>query len=164
MQILVIAAAAVFCLLVLYYLYQGAAYVPTLRATVERMVGASGVRRGMRMADLGSGDGRIVIAFARAGAHATGFEINPPLVWYSRHKIKKLGLTANAHITTSNFWNQSLREYDIVTVFGINHMMNRLEKKLLTELRPGTIIISNAFRLPHLKLKEVTGSLLIYQI
>jgi 2-polyprenyl-3-methyl-5-hydroxy-6-metoxy-1,4-benzoquinol methylase len=152
------------CGAVLYFFYQGPIFVPTLVQTVERMVAASRVRPGMKVADLGSGDGRIAIAFAKAGADATGFEINPLLVWYSRYKVRSAGVSEHVQITSSNFWNQNLGEYDIVTVFGINHVMERLEKKLRLELKPGAIVISNAFRLPNLKLKEAQGSLLVYEM
>jgi cyclopropane fatty-acyl-phospholipid synthase-like methyltransferase len=152
------------CALLLYFFYQGPIYVPTLAQTVERMVSAANVKQGMRVADLGSGDGRIAIAFARKGATAVGFEINPLLVWYSRYKVRRAGLGSQVQISTANFWSQNLGEFDVVTVFGINHVMDRLEAKLKRELRPGAIVISNAFRLPNLKLREAQGSLLVYEM
>jgi precorrin-6B methylase 2 len=153
----------VFCILALIYIYQGPAFVPSLGRTVAQMVQEAHIRPGMKTVDLGSGDGRVVIAMAKAGSIATGFEINPLLVWYSRYKIRKLGLQNVASIQTSSFWNQNLGEYDVVTVFGIDHVMGRLGEKLSTELKPNAIVISNAFSVPSLQQIKQVGSLLIYQ-
>jgi cyclopropane fatty-acyl-phospholipid synthase-like methyltransferase len=153
----------VFCIIVLLYLYQGPAYVPTLKTTVEQMVSLSDIKPGMKVVDLGSGDGRVVIAMAKAGALATGFEINPLLVWYSRYKIRNLGFSDKIKIQSSSFWNQDLGEYDVVTIFGINHVMERLGQKLARELKPGALVISNAFKIPGLKEVTRAGSLLVYK-
>jgi ribosomal protein L11 methylase PrmA len=151
------------CALLIYYFYQGPVYVPTLARTVEAMVNLSEVKPGMKMVDLGSGDGRIVVAFAKAGAIATGLEINPILVWYSRLKIRKNGLAGKAQILSNSFWSQNLSEYDIVVIFGIDHVMKRLSDKLAAELKPSAIVISNAFHLPNFVEVRKGGSLIVYK-
>lgn len=128
------------------------------------MVEAANIKPGMRVADLGSGDGRIVVAMGQAGAMCVGFEINPVLVWYSRWKIRKLGLQDRIEIRTSDFWRQDLSGYDVVIVFGISHVMNRLAEKLKKELKPGSTVISNAFSLPGMQESEKLGSLLVYRL
>jgi protein-L-isoaspartate O-methyltransferase len=163
LSLLISLVLAIFCLIVLWYFYQGPAFVPTLKTTVEQMVAVSEIKAGMKAADLGSGDGRVVIAMAKAGGIATGFEINPFLVWYSRSKIRKLGFSDRVKIQSSSFWNQDLGEYDIITIFGINHVMERLGQKLALELKPGAVVISNAFRIPRLTEVKRSGSLLVYK-
>ncbi|HEX5429481.1 MAG TPA: hypothetical protein VFX17_00150 [Patescibacteria group bacterium] len=150
------------CIGMIWYIMQGPFFVPTLALTVAQMVELSGIKPGQKFADLGSGDGRVVVAFARAGAQATGFEINPLLVWYSRWKIRRFKLS-NAQILTSNFWHKNLGEYDCLTVFGIDHIMPSLGKKLVAELGPQAIVISNAFRIPGLTQIGQKGSLIIYK-
>lgn len=153
----------IFCIIFLVFFYQGPAFVPTLKKTVEQMVAEAHIKPGMKTADLGSGDGRVVIAMAKASAIATGFEINPILVWYSRYKVRKLGLEDRINISTSNFWKADLGQYDVITFFGINHVMDRLGLKLTKELKPGAIVISNAFRIPGLLEVGKNGSLLVYK-
>ncbi len=79
-------------------LRKGAPFVPTDEATVSRMVELSNARSGERAADVGSGDGRIVIGLAKAGAEAHGFEINPFLVLWSRRQVRRAGLSDRATI------------------------------------------------------------------
>ncbi len=153
----------ILCIIVLYHLRQGAIFVPTQNQTVTQMVQLAKIVPGSKIADLGSGDGRIVIALAKAGAQATGFEINPILVWISRWKIKKSGLVNQAKISTASFWKQNLGEYDVVTVFGITHIMKRLSDKLKRELKPNAMVISNAFRIEGLQEVEKLGSLFVYK-
>jgi ribosomal protein L11 methylase PrmA len=163
LNLLVSLALMAFCLLILYYLAQGALYVPTHKITVGQMMDLVHPKPGLKIADLGSGDGRIVIAAALAGAEAVGFEINPLLVWYSRFKAKKAGLDPKALIQTANFWKQDLGSFDVIFVFGISHIMKKLSKKFDNELRPDSIVVSNAFELPGFEQIRKTGSLFVYK-
>lgn len=140
----------ILCGLLLYYFSQGAIYLPTDRRSVENMVALADIKPGTRAVDLGSGDGRIVIAMSRAGALADGFEINPILAFLSRRKIKRLNLSGQARIFRQNFWTADLSSYDVVMVFGMTHIMEKLEKKLKTELKDEAVIVSNVFRFPGL--------------
>jgi 2-polyprenyl-3-methyl-5-hydroxy-6-metoxy-1,4-benzoquinol methylase len=150
------------CLLALYHLWNGAIFVPTDEKTVENIVRLLNIRPGMEVVDLGSGDGRIVVALARAGAEATGFENNPILFFWSWIKIKRLGLP-HAQIKFRSFWATDLGQFDAVVVFGMTHIMKRLEVKLAQELRPGAFVISNIFRFPNWPIEREEGSLRVYR-
>ncbi len=126
----------------------GAPFVPTGGKRLRKMLEFAGVMPGQKVADLGSGDGRLVIAFAKAGAEAHGYEINPLLVLYSNILIFKSGLRGKAHIHLKSFWGEDLSLYNTITVYGISHIMERLEQKFSTELNPGARVVSNSFRLP----------------
>ncbi len=132
-------------------LRRGAFFVPTNKAAVSSMIEGLRVEPGDRAVDLGSGDGRIVIALAGTGAEAHGYEHNPILVWWSRHKIRKAGLSGRAFIHCSNFWNNDFSGFTVVTVFGISYIMAALEAKLKKEAKPGTRIASYTFPFPTLK-------------
>ncbi|OGL72931.1 hypothetical protein A3E39_03440 [Candidatus Uhrbacteria bacterium RIFCSPHIGHO2_12_FULL_60_25] len=132
----------------LYFLLRGAPYLPTKKDGVAKMVALARVGHGMKAADLGSGDGRIVIALAKTGAEAHGYEVNPFLVWWSRRKIRAAGVADRAFIHRKSFWSTSFESFDAVTVFGITHIMKRLEKKLRRELRPNARVVSNGFVFP----------------
>ncbi|OGF03853.1 MAG: hypothetical protein A3H14_00425 [Candidatus Doudnabacteria bacterium RIFCSPLOWO2_12_FULL_49_8] len=152
------------CLVALYSLANGAIYVPTDKRSVEIIVQSLNVRPGMRVADLGSGDGRIVIALAMAGANAVGFENNPVLFVWSWIKIRRLGLNQRAKIYWRSFWRQDLSPFDAVVVFGMSHIMLRLQRKLNKELRPDALIISNVFKFPNWQPVGEVGMIKIYRI
>lgn len=162
MDIAIYLAIIILTILFLWHAAQGALYVPTHQAKVEKMAELAGARPGMKTLDLGSGDGRIVIAMARAGADAVGYEVNPILYLWSRYKIKKLGLEARAKIYFKNFWRADFSQFDVITVFGINYIMGRLERKLNKEIKAGAKVISYAFPLPTWKISQKDGAILVY--
>lgn len=127
---------------------KGAPYVPARRKAVEKMIEFADIKPGQKAVDIGSGDGRVVIALARAGAIAYGYEINPLLVWWSRWQIKRAGLEKKAFVYVKNIWSQDFSEFDIVIIFGLPRIMKEMGQKLDRELKPGAKIISNAFHFP----------------
>lgn len=137
----------VLCVVALFYLRNGAIPVPTRKDAILEMLKMAQVKPGMKVAELGSGDGRIVMAFAKAGAEVDGYEINPLLSFWSRHQISKNKIS-NARIYTKSFWSADLSAYDVVIVFGMTHIMNRLRVKFERELKPGAIVLSNIFEIP----------------
>lgn len=150
-------------LFLLYIFWQGAAYVPIDRAKIEKILAMAEVKPGELAVDLGSGDGRIVIALAEAGLTAHGYEINPILVWWSRHQIKKLGLVNRAVIFWGSFWSADLSQYDLIIVFGVDWIMPRLSRKLKKEMAPDSRAISYAFPLPDWPAVKQLGRTYLYQ-
>lgn len=132
----------------LLHLRKGAFFVPSRRSDVARMLAFLEVHKGMKVADLGSGDGRLLVGLAEAGAEAHGFEHNPILVWQSRRAIRKKALHARALVHFRNFWKEDFSSFDAVVVYGIPYIMQRLEVKLRSELKPGARVVSNAFPFP----------------
>lgn len=151
-------------LMLLYTVVSGAPYLPTDHKSINQMLLASNVGALTKMVDIGSGDGRIVIAFAKAGAEAHGYEINPLLVWYSRWKIRRAGLEKRAFIHLSSFWKADLSTFTVVTVFGITQIMPKLERKLQLELPEGAKVLSHIFVFPTLKLIEERPQVRVYVI
>jgi len=147
----------------IWLVWNGAPFVPTKRATVDRMVAVAGVKPGDRALDIGSGDGRIVIALAKAGAEAHGIDNNPLLVWWSRWNIRKAGLSGRAFIHWGNFWHHDFSPYDVVTLFGITQIMRRLERKLEKELKPGSRVVSNSFQFPTWKNVRKDDAVFVYE-
>ncbi|MSU45329.1 MAG: hypothetical protein EXS47_01740 [Candidatus Zambryskibacteria bacterium] len=135
----------------LVHLRRGALFVPSRREAVEKMVNLLDIKHGERAVDLGSGDGRIVIALARAGAEAHGYEHNLLLVWWSRLAIKRAGLGGRAFIHRTNFWKEDFSKFTVFTVFGINYIMKKLEEKLFREVSRGrTRVASYVFKFPKI--------------
>lgn len=141
----------------------GAFFAPTSKETVEKIISLSDIKLGEKAIDLGSGDGRLVIALAEAGAEAEGYEINPILVWLSKRNIKKSGLKNRAFVYYKNFWKEDFSKFNVVIVFGISYMMKKLEKKLKKELKPGARVVSNYFIFPEWKYSKKQGNVYLYE-
>lgn len=76
-------------LFILPILYGGAVFAKSDEKLIATMIQLAKVKPGEKAVDLGSGDGSVIIALAKAGAEAHGYELNPFLVWLSRRQIKK---------------------------------------------------------------------------
>lgn len=151
-------------IIMIYALTFGAPYATLAYNRIETMKKLLNLKKGQKLVDLGSGDGRIVIEFARAGIEAHGYEINPVLVALSRFKIRKAGLERKAFIHFKSYWMGDLSQFDAATVYGIAHMMPRLEKKLIKELKPGSKIASNYFKFPNLRVFKEENKVKLYEI
>ena len=139
-------------------------FVPTKRGALKRMLKFADIKEGDKLVDLGSGDGRLVIKAAKLGAEAHGFEINPLLVFWSRIKIKKARVSQNAFIHKKDFWEEDLSRFDIITIYGLPKVMNKLEKRFSEELKLGTKIISNSFPFPNWQPKAQKKKVYLYQV
>lgn len=138
-------------------------FVPSSTDRLNTMIELSSVKPGQKTLDLGSGDGRVVIAMAKAGAEAHGFEVDPKLIEEARKNIAEEGLEGKAFIYSKNFWDGDLGEYDVVTVYGITSIMGRLEAKLKNELRPNAKVVSNYFTFPNWEPEEVKEKVYLYK-
>ncbi len=142
---------------------KGAPFAASTPSKIKKIIKLAGDLNGKKVVDLGSGDGRIVMALAQAGAEAHGYEINLPLVILSRLRIKKAGLTNKAFIHRQNYWQINLGDYDAVVFFGVWYIMKKLEKKLAAELKPGAIVISNFCSLPSWQILKQEDKIFIYK-
>ena len=104
-----------------------------------------------KLIDLGSGDGRIVIAAAKNGFACTGVELNIWLVLYSKIAAGFLGLRQNATFQRLDLWKTDLSEYDKIVIFGVAEMMPTLRDKLLKEMKEESKIIACRFPIPNWK-------------
>ena len=120
--------------------------------------------RGDKIAELGSGDGRICASLAEFGADVSGFEINPFLVWISRRKIKKLGLQNKIKIYWKNFFKEDLSKYNKIVMFQFNTITNKLSKKFKRELKSNSMIVSHWWKLPGWEIKKQEGRVYLYKV
>lgn len=162
MLLILLAAAFLLTPFALPLFARGAPYVPSGRKTIERMLDLAGLKAGERMLDIGSGDGRIVIAAARRNVHAHGVELNPWLVWISRLRARVLGLSGNASFTCGNLWRFDTSGFDAVTVYGLSPIMRRLGEKLSRELQPGARVVSHGFRFPDWQAVQAGDGVYLY--
>ncbi len=123
-----------------------APFVTTPEEVAAEMLRFAGVGPGDTVADLGSGDGRIVIAAARDfGAQAIGIEIDPRLVALARARARAAGVEGRARFVEGDVLLADFADASVVTVYLLPSLIDRLQPRLLGELAPGTRIVSHAF-------------------
>ncbi|XP_029173343.1 protein N-lysine methyltransferase FAM173B [Nylanderia fulva] len=123
-------------------------YVPATHQQVKNVIQALNSRSGS-LIDLGSGDGRIVLAAAKHGFKAHGIELNTWLVWYSKFKALISGLSNNTAFFKQDLWKYNLGKYDNVVIFGVDEMMKDIEKKFNSELYKDSLVIACRYPLPN---------------
>lgn len=119
-------------------------WVPTHRDMVEKMLDMAKVTPKDFVIDLGSGDGRTVIAAAKRGAKALGVEYNPDMVELSRRNAAKAGVGNRASFVRGDLFEADLSQATVITLFLLPEINIELRPMLL-DLRPGTRIVSNTF-------------------
>lgn len=120
-------------------------FVTSPPTVVAAMLDLAAIRPGEKLIDLGSGDGRIVLEAARRGASAEGVEIDAELVDRARRRAELESLQGRAKFQRGDLFEAVLRGADIVTLYLLTSVNQRLRPKLLTELRPGARVVSHAF-------------------
>lgn len=165
--ILILGFIVVFILLLILYLLarpimRGAVYYPTSKENVDTIIQMANLKPAQKIVDVGSGDGRILIGFAKQGIQAVGYEINPLLVFYSRRAIQRAGVSNRVMVYWKSFWSADLSEFDVVIIYGIPHIMKGLQKKLARELKPGAKVISNIYAFPDWQPREIKNKIYLY--
>ncbi|XP_044763129.1 ATP synthase subunit C lysine N-methyltransferase [Coccinella septempunctata] len=122
-------------------------YIPATDEQIKNVLTALKNRRGLLL-DLGSGDGRIVIETAKIGFTSHGVELNPWLVLYSKYDAWRKGLGKNTGFYRRDLWKYDVSKYNNIVIFGVEQMMENLEKKLIKECQNGSYIIACRFPLP----------------
>ena len=121
-------------------------YLPTPHAVVEAMLRLARVSGADVVYDLGSGDGRIPIAAARAhGARGVGIELDGRMLESARRNAREAGMERLVEFRQEDLFRADLREATVVTLFLFPQMIQQLGPKLRAELRPGTRIVSHRF-------------------
>jgi SAM-dependent methyltransferase len=121
-------------------------WVPTPDALVERMLRMARVGPKDYVIDLGSGDGRTVIAAAKLGARALGIEYNPDMVSLSIKNAAKAGVGDKVKFVKADIFESDFSEATVITMYLLPSLNIKLRPKLL-EMRPGTRIVSHAFNM-----------------
>jgi len=119
-------------------------WVPTPPEVVERMLDMAKVTAKDFVVDLGSGDGRNVIAAAKRGARAVGFEFNPDMVALSRKLAKEAGVADKATFVEGDMYVAEFSEATVLALFLLPTNLEKLKDKILA-LKPGTRVVLNTF-------------------
>jgi hypothetical protein len=121
-------------------------FVTTPPQVVERMLALAQTRKDDVVMDLGSGDGRIVIAAAKKyGARGIGIELDPTLVVRARENARATGVEQLTTFVEGDVLKADLSGASVITAYLLPWLMDALQPKFLAELEPGTRIVSHAF-------------------
>jgi hypothetical protein len=121
-------------------------YVPTPPDVVDAMLKVGGVKPGDVLYDLGSGDGRIVIAAAKKhGIRGVGIDIDPQRIAEARANAEKEGVSHLVTFRQEDLFTTDISEATVVTLYLLPSLNVKLRPRLWKELKPGTRIVSHAF-------------------
>jgi predicted O-methyltransferase YrrM len=123
-------------------------YVPTHESLVDEMLSMAKVSGKDVLYDLGSGDGRIVITAARKfGTRGVGYDLDPERVSEARENAKKAGVTDKVRFEQQDIFTAKISDATVITMYLLPDVNLRLRPKLLSELKPGTRIVSHNYDL-----------------
>jgi len=141
-------------------------YVPTPTAVVNAMLSLGNVRKNDVLYDLGSGDGRIVITAAQKfGTRGVGIDIDPQRVKEANQNAQKAGVTDRVQFRQQDLFTTDLSNATVVTLYLLPEINLKLRPRLLSQLKPGTRIVSHAFDMGDWKpqkVVEVAGETIYY--
>ena len=146
-----------------YHLFLVVPFIPTPKKVGETMIAFSGLKNGETFYDLGAGDGRLLIAAKRQlpRIRAVGYEVVPTIwlfgklrIWLSKMKVE---------FYRRNYLKADLSDADCIFVYLMTDAMKVLQAKFDRELKPGTVVVSYAFKFPsrepvdHLSVPWIQG-------
>jgi SAM-dependent methyltransferase len=121
-------------------------FITTPADVVQSMLRFAGTGAADLVVDLGSGDGRIVIAAAREfGARGLGIELDEALVEKSRDNARAAKVTDRVSFVNGNVLFADISQASVITVYLLPGLINQLQPRFIEELKPGTRIVSHAF-------------------
>lgn len=161
----VTAAAVTFFVCFLLIVLRGAPYVPTRTRDTEALFTLHNFKPGELLVDLGSGDGRVLLAAARRGVRSVGYELNPllaGLTWLRLRPFKRL-----AAVRCRDFWITPLpRDTAVVFVFLAGPFMHKLDRYLTreaTRLDREITLISYGMKVKSRSPQQEQGGFMVYR-
>ncbi len=123
-------------------------FVATPPAVVKAMLEVAHVGPNDLVMDLGSGDGRIVIAAAKEyGARGVGIEIDSQLIDEARENARKAGVADRVRFLQEDLFQTDIRQATVVTLYLLPPLNLKLRPRLFNDLKPGTRVVSHAFHM-----------------
>lgn len=142
-------------------------FVPSSPEIVDAMLKMANVKKSDVVYDLGCGDGRIVIAAAKEYGvrRAVGVDIDPERIDESRSNAKEAGVANRTEFRVDNLFDTDIREASVVTLYLLPDVNRKLMPKLMSDLKPGTRVVSHAFDMGDWKpekTQEVGGTTIYF--
>lgn len=140
----------------------GAPWLPVRKQDIEAAFRLVDVGPGDVVVDLGSGDGRLLVACAKRGARVVGYELNPIMVWISR--IRLAPHASRGVIYRKNLLKADLKDATVIFIFGMGNIMPRIAEKIRREARPDVRVVCFAFQLPGWTPVKKDGIAFLYRL
>lgn len=142
--------------------FVGAPYLPTKKHTINNAFRLAGLKPGQHLLELGSGDGRVLLAAAKRGIHATGYELNPLLALWSWFLTLRYRKYVKVH--WGNYWLAKWPETEVIYVFLLQKYMKKLDNKIIRSYSGKHVkLVSLAFTIPDRKPAKQAADLYLYQ-
>lgn len=138
----------------------GAPYVPTLKPQVEAALDLLDLNAGQTMLELGSGDGKVLVAAAERGWNAVGYELNPLLVIVSRLRTLRYG--KRVKVVWCNYWLKQWQPADGIFTFLLPKLMPKLDTKIQRYPHKPVKLASFAFAIPAKKASRTKQGVYLY--
>jgi SAM-dependent methyltransferase len=140
----------------------GAPFLPTLKPQIHTALDLLDLQPGQRLLEIGSGDGRVLIAAAERGIISTGYEINPFLVLYTKWKARKHH--GKVTVVWGNGFTKKWPATDGIYIFGLQKLMPKLHKKVIQSCTKSVRIASIAFQFEGIPASEERNGVYLYKI
>lgn len=140
-------------------------YIATDLQVVDAMLGLAEVKPDDNVIDLGSGDGRILIAAARSlGAHGLGVDIDPARVREATANAEEAGVSSRVRFRQQDLFETPLGGADVLTLYLLPEVNLRLRPRILGQMRPGTRVVSHDYDMGdwHWDQRRRVGDAIIY--
>ena len=130
-------------------------WVPTPDEVVDRMLTMAQVGPNDFHMDLGSGDGKIVIAAAKRGAKALGIEYNPDMVKLAQDNAQKAGVGERAQFRRADIFQTDFSQATVITLYLLPALNMKLRPQILS-MKPGTRVVSHSFTMEDWEADEIS--------
>jgi len=122
-------------------------YVPTPKAVIREMLKLADLKPGELVFDLGCGDGRVIIMAAKEfNAYGVGIEMRSELIQRAMSNIIEFGVQDRVLIIQGNFCDINLSPADVVFLYLLTSINEKLRPKLERELKEGARVVSHDFQ------------------
>jgi hypothetical protein len=151
-MIWLVTAAAALVICFAGVLLFGAPYLPTLAPQVRAAIDLADVKPGQTLLELGCGDGRVLLAAARQGINAVGYELNPLLAaaaWLRTRRYR-----GRVKVVWGDFWRKPWPQAEAIFTFLLPKYMTKLDKKIMQYPHKPVKLVSFAFEIPG---REIDG-------
>ncbi len=143
-----------------FVIFFGAPFLPSHHKQIDEALDMLYLRPGQTLLELGSGDGRVLLAAAKRGIVVIGYELNPILAGYSYLVTRRY-----RHLVTvkcANFWKTPLRDCDAIYTFLMKPYMVKLDAKIAAETLQPLKLLSISFSVTGRKAVKQSNGLFLY--
>ncbi len=142
-------------------LFFGAPYLPTLNPQVVAALKLADLKPGETLLELGCGDGKVLLAAAKRGYYAVGYELNPLLALIAWLRTRRY--RTQVQVIWGDFWQKPWAEASAIFVFLLPRYMGKLHKKCIQYNHKPVKLVSFAFQIPDVKATKESKGVFLYR-